>query len=477
MDTFSIIRDALAKTEDDPDKAGLDAKVVEAGRIVAAVQVVVDALTPPDGGRYIVGFADIATAGTSLGERTIRVSSAPLGDRTLSMVEKAVVVATFTAHEIGHTLVTRPRKFPVNLIEAHNAHSGFKSLANIADDIVLEPFMVDRFPILADAFEFTGLWVLRNTSEGPFPLVDTLDRTTSAAGRFNILMHATRYGDIDDIVWTPGKMVAERDWCRDWKRRLLAVPLLDHAGFLALVDEAWDHVRTIDEDEPPIIDEPEPEPEEGEEGEPEPGEGEGEGDSMGQDFDEPTDPDGEPEGSDDDFDEEPDEDDDDEPEGESESEDEGDESEDEGDESEDEGDDGEDGDGEDGDEDGGDTGSGDSESDSDDAEGEDSGDGDGDGESDEDGDEPTEGGDYDGHDGDGDPTGGDGGGGNAEADSNDNLRDEDDFDESEVDETTHDSAETTDPMTDRVAEQAVRTYEATTATKFGIHGTLSTTWE
>ena len=70
MDTFSIIRNALAATENDPDKVGLAQDIIDAGRIIAAVQVVVDALTPPDGGRYIVGFKDIATAGTSLADQT-----------------------------------------------------------------------------------------------------------------------------------------------------------------------------------------------------------------------------------------------------------------------------------------------------------------------------------------------------------------------------------------------------------------------
>ena len=41
MDTFSIIRDALAKTENDPNKVGLAQDIVDIGRIVAAVQTVV----------------------------------------------------------------------------------------------------------------------------------------------------------------------------------------------------------------------------------------------------------------------------------------------------------------------------------------------------------------------------------------------------------------------------------------------------
>ena len=165
MDTFSIIRNALAASENDPDKVGLAQDITDTARVVAAVQVVVDALTPPDGGRYIVGFKDIATAGTSLADHRIVVSSKPLRDPDLSLVEKAVVIATFAAHEIGHTYVTRPRRYPVDVVKAHNDHSGFHSVANIADDIILEPFMVDRYPILQDAFDFTGAWVLRNTAE------------------------------------------------------------------------------------------------------------------------------------------------------------------------------------------------------------------------------------------------------------------------------------------------------------------------
>ena len=90
MDTFSIIRNALAQSEDDPQKAGLDADTILAGRVLAAVQSVVDALTPPDGGRYIVTFENINTAGTNLFEHKVRVSTKPLRDPRLTLVERRV---------------------------------------------------------------------------------------------------------------------------------------------------------------------------------------------------------------------------------------------------------------------------------------------------------------------------------------------------------------------------------------------------
>src|SRR5215471_15275814 len=161
LTTFSVVQKALDATLDDPDREGLNTQQVEYGRVMSAVQVVVDALTPPDGGRYIVGFADIQTAQTGMNARRIVVSSRPLRDQSLSMVEKAVVIATFAAHEIGHTLVTRPRG---TLVSDHNPHSGFHAVANLADDVILEAWMADRYPILRDAFAFTGLWVLRSTS-------------------------------------------------------------------------------------------------------------------------------------------------------------------------------------------------------------------------------------------------------------------------------------------------------------------------
>lgn len=467
MDTFSIIRNALAASENDPNKAGLAQDIVDTARIVAAVQVVVDALTPPDRGRYIVGFKDIATAGTSLADHTVTVSSKPLRDPNLSIIEKAVVIATFAAHEIGHTFVTYPRRYPVDVVKAHNAHSGYHTVANIADDIILEPFMVDRYPILKDAFDFTGAWVLRNTAKS-LPVTPVLHHGTSAAERFNIVLSATRYGDIPEIVWTEGKMTEERDWCRDWKARLIALPINDNAAFVAACDEVWEHIRVVDpepepepepeddedepepepegedEDEPePLDDNPngtndqpvedEPEPEDGEdEPEPEPGEcepdpDEGEPEPNGPGGDEPgtETSDEQPQG--DDFDEEPeDEDEDGEPApGESEDEDEPVETEptDEG--------------GEDEDEDG------------------------------EESDDPTPGGD--------EPT-------DDDTDTDEDterepeVRSEDDFNGNEVDKTTHDQAEQVNYDGDLI-ERQVRQYANTTSVAFGKHGHMSTTWD
>jgi hypothetical protein len=60
------------------------------------------------------------------------------------------------------------------------------------------------------------------------------------------------------------------------------------------------------------------------------------------------------------------------------------------------------------------------------------------------------------------------------------LRDETDFDKSEVDKSTHDQAERPPYDWDRDgqhAEEAVRKYTSTTVTAFGKHGSLSTIWE
>jgi hypothetical protein len=497
MNTFTLVQRALDATLDDPEKQGLNASEIETGRIVGAVQTVVDALTPPDGGRYIVSFADIATAQTSLGERRIIVSSKPLRDGSLSLVEKAVVIATFAAHEIGHTLVTRPRR---DLVEQHNRHSGFHAVANLADDIILEPVMVDRFPILADAFTFTGEWVLRATAKQPLPKQHRLTADMTTADRFNLLLSATRYGDIADIVFADAATIAERDWSRAWADRLIAAPLDDHDTFLAICDEAWDRVRsTADvEPEPEIEVEPvtvEVDAEESDEDEDGDGEDGEQGDPGESDEDEQDGDPGESEGDDEDGD--------------------GGESDDDT----DEGDDTTDGDGE---------GESDTESDTDESsdEGDDEGDSDGesDGEGDEDGDDATDGDandgpldfdeDNDGDESDGtdgsgesdgdigedsdatgtDPADGDesddetaagndvpddanGGGGNNTADDAP-LRDEDDFDKDEVDESMHDSAEK-DPYDwdGQRVEQAVRTYASTTVTAFGRHGSITTTWE
>jgi hypothetical protein len=465
MDTFTLVKAALAKSENDTDREGLDPRTREIGRVTAAVQTVVDALTPPDGGRYIVGFVDMTTAATDLQARRIIVSSKPLEDRRLTLVEKAVVVATFAAHEIGHTIVTRPRGTKV---QDHNPKSGYHAVANLADDIILEPFMVDRYPILADAFEFTGQWVLRTTAKS-LPKVET-GRWDSTPARFNTLISATRYGDTTDIVWQNRKALDERTWGRDWAARLIALRLNDHDGFLALCDEAWDRIRTkdepIEEPPPPICDGPtgpggdkpergddepkgdKPKPEQGDE----PGDEQGEDEGPGGSDDEPGE----------DGDEQGDEPGDDATDGED-----GDDATDGGDEPTDEsGDDGESGD------EGGDeppTDWGDEPGEQGDEPGED-----GEPEDGEDGD-PGDGSDEE--YGDGDPgRDANGGGGNADA-SADDLRDEDEWNDDDVDQTTHTEAHQQHwDYSDERAEDAVRTYQNTGTTTFGRHGKMTTTW-
>jgi hypothetical protein len=452
MDTFSIITDSL-KASESKDVQGLDPFTVLAGRVTTAVQSVVDTLTPPDGGRYIVGFADVPTAMTELGARRITVSSAPLNDRRLSLIEKAVVIATLAAHEIGHTIVTRPRG---DAVKDHNPAPGYHAVANLADDIILEPLMEDRYPILADAFAFTGGWVLRHTVKA-LPKVMKYEPGMPREARFNLILAATRYGPGDPITWADARSEAERDWAIGWRDRLIATRLRDDATFLALCDEAWARVRTVEpEDE---VETPETPPAD-EPGDEQGGDDTGNGQPGLDDAPEPTDEDGEDEGEG----------------GSGESED--------GDE-----------DGEPGDEPG--DGSDDATDDGDDA----TDDGDGDGDGDEDGegegnpsDESggTDGGgesidwgdesDADGKD-DGDPKAetdsdapvreGEGGGGNPNTDG----RDEDDWNSEDIDKSTHD--QTTPDESYRAAhiDQAVRVYSNSSVTAFGLHGTIRTVWE
>jgi hypothetical protein len=460
LDTFSIIRNALASSEDDASKNGLRPDHIETGRILTAVQTVVDALTPPDGGRYVVAFADIQTAATLLGERRIIVSSKPLQDRHLSMVEKAVVIATFAAHEIGHTLVTRPRGMRV---EQHNSKSGYHAVANVADDIILEPFMADRYPILRDAFDFTGLWVLRNTAKS-LPVTPKMRRDMTTPERFNVILSATRYGDTPEIIWDGAAQIAERDWARQWAGGLIALRLNDHDGFLAACDALWARIRgAADEDEQapePIIDQPQPtdETQPGESDEDEDGDDGEDGDEQG-DESEPGDEQGEDEGEG----------------GSDESDEDGEDGEGGTQPGEGEGNPDEQGDGEDWD----DAKDGDEP-------GEDESKGtDGSGESDEDigedsdaiGTDPADGNSED-ADGNPDiPDDADGGGGNNTA-NDAPLRDESDFNEDDVEQGMHDQSkrERYDYDGDR-AEEIARTYASTSVTSFGRHGSISTTWE
>lgn len=411
MDTFTLVKRTLTERADDPLNAMLDPETARIGLITTAVQTVVDALTPADGGRYIVGFQDISTAATSLLDRRVIVSSRPLRDVDLTMVEQAVVIVTFTAHEIGHTVITAPRKA---LIPAHNPHSGYHAVANLADDIILEPYMADRYPILRDAFEFTGLWVLRTTSTN-LPRVERLTKSMTTAQRFNMLLAATRY-DTDLIEWAPNA-AKERAWGLDWKRRLIAARLTDHDTFLALCDEAWDRIRSTaeDEDEPPVIEEPPvgpvgpPEDDDDDETEPPvdgpvcPPPGGNETDYEDPD-DEPRDPNDEPRDWDDD-----------EPKGDEPK--------------------------------GGDSGPAE--------------------------DHP----DPDARTNPGEKGEGGGGNSAANADTA-KRRDEDDFNPREVDKSTHDQSESDPWDYDaRAAEQRARIYASSTITAFGQHGSMATTWE
>lgn len=474
MNTFSLITQSLAASEADEDRNALTLgrDTLLAGRVLLAVQTVVDTLTPPDGGRYVVAFADIGTAATMLGERRIIVSSKPLHDPSLSLTEKAVVIATFAAHEIGHTYITRPRGTVVKdrADAAGFPFSGYHSVANVADDIILEPFMVERYPILADAFDFTGMWVLRSTKP-TFPVVRTIEAGQKTADRFNLMLSATRYGDIPEIVFSGKRAVEERDAHRDWARRLIALPTTDHAGFIALVDECW---HRICQPEPPQVEEPpitcgptgpgpKPEPKDGEdEGpkpEPQPGDEQGEdGEDEGptQPGDEPSDEDGEDEGKG------KGEDDDDEP-------------------TDEPGDEpgGEDGDGEDGEDD------------------EPTDDGQPGGSKGKDGDQPTpdfgdEDDDEDGEDGDGEPKPDDDGTPKGDGESHGESGDDEDhgtsdgggdphadgsdFDENEVDASTHTNATSDDSWEGAQVEKQVREYNGTGSLAFGNHGKVIVHW-
>jgi hypothetical protein len=348
--------------------------------------------------------------------------------------------------------------------------------------------MVDRYPILQDAFAFTGEWVLRTTAP-ELPKVET-GRWDSTPARFNTLISATRYGDGAPIVWEPAA-IDERTWGRSWADRLIALPLRDDAGFLALCDEAWERIRTKDDEvetpPPPITDGPvgpgpdigEPPTDWDDEQPPtQPGEQPGEdGDDESDDEDGEDQPKGKGKPTDEDGDDESD----DEPQpGEGEGEDEDGESDDatDGDDAtDDESDeDGESGDGDgDGDEDGEDESNGTDES-GDSMDGADESDEQGDDDGDTDGDDPGDGSDDEDADGQPDSPDGEGGGGNAHANAND-LRDEDEWDDSEVDQNTHTEAhkQAWDYNAD-LTEEATRTYANTGVTAFGRHGKITTTW-
>jgi hypothetical protein len=287
-----------------------------------------------------------------------------------------------------------------------------------------------------------------------------MSKGMTTAERFNVVLSATRYGDIADIVFVDTVTLAEKTWSRDWAKRLKALRLTDNDGFIALCDEAWNHIRE-EADEEPLQDD-----QSGQGDEPDTDEGDEDDESEGQSGDQSQ------PGIDEDEDEA-----DEGESGESEGDDEGDGASDES----------EDGEGDEGD------ASGESESGSEGGSEGDESDGttdsgesmDGASESDAQGEgeggEPTDANaekdasDDDHASGESGGVDGKGGGGNAEAKAP--PRSEDDFAQSEVDQSMHEQSEK-DPYdySARKAEQAVRTYANTTVTSFGVHGSLPTEW-
>jgi hypothetical protein len=285
--TLSIINDALGRSRTRKVR-----DIEDMAEVMAAAQRVVDTLTPPAGGRYIVALKDAETASTDYRAHRIVITAKPLFDSSLTQAEVAEVITGLTAHEIGHTIFDAHE---AEAVRAHNPHPAYHKCHNVLADHRLETRMRARFPIIGPTFTTVGRWVAKFYRYGDKKAVVAKPTMTSLE-RFNFMIAAVRYPT--GVRWSADPLTrAERRRWREWADRYITDDSLDL--HLAGCDEAF---AWLMEAKTP---EPEPEDESGEDED----EGEGEGEDFGnggsdesdeddEDYDDDEDEDGEGDGED-----------------------------------------------------------------------------------------------------------------------------------------------------------------------------------
>lgn len=256
----------------------------ESGRAVLvevldAVQRVVDALTSPEGGRYVVSLSDQGAASGNLLTKRIVITYKPLTDKRLNLAQVTEVMTGLSTHEIGHTIVSpvTQKVLDERFSDASGVDPLAKFFANVADDHKLEVYMTARFPGIGGSFRPTAEWVTRQYGVAGklFKMSGDLD----LVGRTNLAIAAFRYPFA--VRWVRNALTRrEREWWQDWAARY-ATTGVDEDAIEAALREGLTRLGA------PDLSDPEEQP--GEDESDEPGEDEGEGeDGEGKPSDDPT---------------------------------------------------------------------------------------------------------------------------------------------------------------------------------------------
>lgn len=235
--------------------------------VLDAVQRVVDALTTPEGGRYVVSLSDQGAASGNLTTKRIVITYKPLTDRALNLAQVTEVMTGLTTHEIGHTVISplTAKVLDERFSDASGQDPLAKFFANVADDHKLEVYMTARFPGIGGSFRPTAEWVTRQygISGKLFKMSADLD----LVGRTNLAIAAFRYPFA--VRWVRNALTRrEREWWQDWASRYAVTQTEDEIE--ALLREGLTRLGA------PDLSDPEPQPEDEEPGD-EPGESEDEG--------------------------------------------------------------------------------------------------------------------------------------------------------------------------------------------------------
>ena len=263
MDTFSLIRNALAQTENDPDKAGLDAVHHRAGRILAAVQTVVDVLTRP------------TAAGTS--------SRSPTSPRRARLSPSG---ASSSAASRCTTRASRWSRRRSSSRRSPLMRSGTRwspDRARCWSRSTTPTPATTRSPTSPTTSSLSRTWSsgtrscgTRSTSPacGSFGPRQSLPRSNGsphdhATERYNLLLHATRYGDIPEVI-VSGDAALQSVTGAGLGGRLIALRSPTTVASSPCATRSWERIREeAPEDEPspsPSPDEPEQEDDEPEAG-------------------------------------------------------------------------------------------------------------------------------------------------------------------------------------------------------------------
>lgn len=226
-----------------------------------AVQVIIGALTHPEGGRFAASFDDSVASGITNG-RNVRITSKPLFDNRLRLADACTILAGLTVHEIGHIHLGTQTK---SIVASHWPGSPVMDvLGKMLDDVRIDANTRARFPGLAPTIRPMRRYLAMGnealTGE-PFRFSADLDLNA----RVNFAMASVFYTSLTRWVGNAATR-AERTWWLGWAERV-AVARTDSEVLAGLVAALR---RVTPPPPPPPQPEPESEPTPGDDGTPSP---------------------------------------------------------------------------------------------------------------------------------------------------------------------------------------------------------------